>query len=205
MKKAKWGGEQPQDPNQVQIINDAGNANGVNFDFLENRMFFYSDINEMSILQFNRKLREMGGALLAKSIYLEIPTIPMYLHINSPGGSIFDGLSAMDEIINCKVPVISIVDGISASAATFLSVVAHKRLIKKHSFMLIHQLSSAHWGTYENFSDEKQNLDKLMGVIKSVYKNYSKIPVKVISEILKHDLYLDSKECLQYGLVDEII
>ena len=70
--------------------------------------------------------------------------------------------------------------------------------------MLIHQLSSFFWGKYEEFKDEKQNLDKIMEMIKKVYAEYTKIPTKKLEEILKHDLWLDADQCLEYGLVDEI-
>ena len=44
-----------------------------------------------------------------------------------------------------------------------------------------------------------------MATIKSIYKQYTKLPMKKLDEILKHDLWFDSKTCLDYGLVDEII
>ena len=71
--------------------------------------------------------------------------------------------------------------------------------------MLIHQLSSAFWGTYSNFEDEKQNLDLMMKTIKNVYKKYTKVPMKELNTILKHDLLWDAEKCLEYGLIDEII
>ena len=57
--------------------------------------------------------------------------------------------------------------------------------------MLIHQLSSTFWGTYGNFEDEKKNLDLMMKTIKDVYKKYTKVPMKKLDEILKHDLLWD--------------
>jgi len=61
------------------------------------------------------------------------------------------------------------------------------------------------WGKYEEFKDEMQNLDKIMEMIKQVYKEYTKIPMSKLDEILKHDLWFEADECLEYGLVDEII
>ena len=75
----------------------------------------------------------------------------------------------------------------------------------KHSFMLIHQLSTNFWGTYSRFEDEKENLDLMMKTIKDVYKKYTKVPMKRLDTILKHDLLWDANKCLEYGLVDEII
>ena len=131
--------------------------------------------------------------------------IPIHLYINSFGGSIFSGFSAMDALIASKLPVITIVDGVCASAATFLSVVGTKRYITTHSYMLIHQLSSFHWGKFEEFKDNMKNLEKFMTLIKGVYGKYTRMPEEKLEEILKHDIFLDAEECLEYNLVDEII
>ena len=130
---------------------------------------------------------------------------PIKVFINSGGGSITAGISSMDTILRCKVPIHTYVDGFAASAATFLSVVGSYRAMSRHSYMLIHQLSSSVWGTYANFEDEKQNLDLMMNTIRDVYKKYTKVPMKELSEILKHDLLWDARTCKEYGLIDEVI
>jgi ATP-dependent protease ClpP protease subunit len=45
----------------------------------------------------------------------------------------------------------------------------------------------------------------MMKNIKNIYKEYTKIPMKKLNEILKHDLMWDAKTCLEYGMIDEII
>ena len=65
----------------------------------------------------------------------------MFLHIQSYGGCVFSGFSSVDYIKRTKAPIHSIVEGCVALAATLMSVVADKRLMTEHSFMLIHQLS----------------------------------------------------------------
>jgi len=172
---------------------------------INNRIYFYSDVSTTSILKLNREIRCLNNELIHRKITEEIPEIQIFLHLNSFGGGVFAGLSGMDEILNCKIPVYTIVDGCCASAATFLSVVGKKRFINRHAYMLIHQITSFFWGKYEEFKDEKENLDKMMDMIKKVYKEYTKFPIKKLEEILKRDLWLNSDECLEYGLVDEII
>ena len=111
----------------------------------------------------------------------------------------------MDTMLRCKVPIETYVDGFSASAATLLTVVGEKRYMSRNSYMLVHQLSSTFWGTYSNFEDEKKNLDLMMKTIKDIYKKYTKLPMKKLDEILKHDLMWDAKTCLEYGMIDEIV
>lgn len=177
-------------------------------EIVNNRIYFYSEIDRSSILILNKNLRELSNQYLVTARTNEVEkATPIYLHINSYGGSIFAELAGMDEIIKVseKVDIITIVDGCCASAGTFLSIVGKKRVINKHAFMLIHQLSSMMWGKYEEFKDEMKNLNKIMEMIRGLYKVYTKLPVKKLNEILKHDLWFSAEECLKFGLVDEII
>ena len=70
--------------------------------------------------------------------------------------------------------------------------------------MLIHQLSSGCWGKMSEIEDEYKNLTELMEKIKELYKEHANIPKKELTELLKHDLWLNSEKCIKYGLVDEI-
>lgn len=172
---------------------------------VDNHIYFYARIGTSEVLQLNKRLRELNNELVRSAGLQGRPPASIFLHINSFGGSIFDGLAAMDTILGCAVPVVTIIDGACASAATFLSVVGGRRLIPKHGFMLIHQLSAMTWGKYRELQDDNINFNKLMDTIKAIYAKYTKIPEAKIMEILDHDLWFDADKCLEYGLVDEII
>jgi ATP-dependent protease ClpP protease subunit len=171
----------------------------------DNKIYFYSGVNRHSCVELNKKISELESKAITLSNSLGIELPPIKLFINSGGGSIVSGIASMDTILRTQVPVYTHVDGFAASAATFLSVVGTRRLMSRNSYMMIHQLSSNFWGTYSNFEDEKENLDLMMKTIKDVYKQYTKLPMKKLDEILKHDLMWDAKTCLGYGLVDEIV
>ena len=171
----------------------------------ENKIYYYASVNRDSVVELNTKIGELESKSLTLGHNLDISPPVIKVFINSGGGSITAGISSMDTILRCKVPVHTYVDGFCASAATFLSVVGTRRFMSRNSYMLIHQLSSALWGKYSEIEDEKKNLDLMMETIKSVYKEYTKVPMKKLDEILKHDLLWDAKTCLKYGLVDEII
>ncbi len=171
----------------------------------ENKIYYYAGVNRDSASELNKKIGELESKSLTFGNNLDIDPPTLKILINSGGGSITAGISSMDTILRCKVPVHTYVDGFCASAATFLSVVGEKRFMSRNSYMLIHQLSSNFWGKYSEFEDEKKNLDLMMTTIKNVYKEYTKVPMKKINEILKHDLLWDAKTCLKYGLIDEIV
>ena len=60
-------------------------------------------------------------------------------------------------------------------------------------------------GKMAEFEDEVKNLENLMKVIKKIYREKSNVPEEKLDEILKHDLWWNSKKCLKYGLVDKVI
>ena len=183
----------------------ASSSNEKHITVQDNKIYYYSNVNRGSCSELNKKIGELEGKYLgtAKSLGIEPPTIKLL--INSGGGSVVSGVASMDTILRTQVPIHTYVDGFAASAATFLSVVGNYRFMSRNSYMLIHQLSTTFWGTYANFEDEKKNLDLMMTTIKNVYKKYTKVPVKKLNEILKHDLLWDANTCKEYGLIDEII
>ena len=170
----------------------------------DNHIYFYGSVNTKNAVRINTSIRDITKRLLITQIELGVDNLNIYLHINSFGGSVFAGLSIIDTIISNKIPIISIVEGSAASAATLISVVCSERIIRPNSFMLIHQLSSGFWGKMEEIKDEFINLKKLTKKIKGIYKQHTLIEKDQLKDLLKRDLWLDSNECLEYGLVDKV-
>ena len=171
----------------------------------DNKIFFYCPVDKKEVLELNKILTRLDSDMQIIGLKLGIQPPPIELHIHSEGGSVFSGMAAMDFILRCKTPVHTYIDGSAASAATLMSIAGKKRFIHKNSFMLIHQLSTFVSGKFEEFKDEIRNQELLMDTIKRSYKEYSKMSEEQINDLLKHDLWLDSKTALEYGLVDEIV
>lgn len=175
----------------------------------DNHIYFYGTVNKRNCLKLNLFIRDVNRKLTITENDLEVSNLKIYLHINSFGGSVFAALSSVDSIIGSKYPIVSIMEGGSASAATIMSVVCSERVIRPNAYMLIHQISSGFWGKMEEIVDEFKNTKKLMKRLKRIYKKHTKLNNKEdgnvnLSDILKRDLWLDSDECLKYGLVDKI-
>ena len=128
---------------------------------------------------------------------------PIYLHINSFGGGVFAAFAAIDFINNSEIPIYTIIEGASASAATLMSVVGKKRYMTKHASMLIHQLSSWTSGKMNEIEDEYQNLSEMMDNISSIYLKNTKLKKKELLQYLKHDRWWDFNKCKKHGLIDE--
>lgn len=181
-----------------------GDNNEIDIKVVDNHIYYYSSVNKKSALELNMKLREVENKLIKKYNEHQSHQEYVYLHINSFGGSVFSAFSIIDTIKNMKVPVVSIIEGAAASAATLISVMCDYKIIYQTSYMLIHQLSSGSWGKMNELEDEMENLKELMNSIRKIYKENTNISEGEINEILKHDLWWNSEVCLAKGLVDEI-
>ena len=177
-----------------------------------NEYYLYNDITMKSIqglLKFIKNAEKRWNVFLLGTYDLieKVEPKPLKIFINSNGGDFFAAIPIIDAIRNSKIPIHTYVEGIAASASSLISIVGHKRFITKNSFMLIHELRGGVQGTYSNITDEKENCDKIMSLIKNIYieKSNNKLKINILENILKRDIILSATECLKYGLVDEII
>lgn len=196
----------PQQPIMINMTDPEGFMPTANIRVVENKIFFYGEINTGSILELNRILVDLDVKIQnTKNVLGDEYTPILHLHLNTPGGSIMDAFACVDIIRNMKSAVYTYADGLVASAGTLLYLVGKKRFIGQNAHLMIHQLSGMVGGTYEEMADYYFNTTNLMKTIKEFYKKYTKIPMKKLEEILKHDMYLTASECVQYGVSDVIL
>ncbi len=176
-----------------------------------NEYYLYSEISTasvMGLLKFIKNAERRWNDFLLENydIVENANPKPLKIYINSEGGEIFAAIPLIDAITNSKIPIHTYIEGIAASAASLISMAGHKRFITPNSFMLIHELRTGVEGTYSNLTDERENCDKLMGVIINFYKKKTqgKLDNEFLQSILKRDIILSASECVSYGLVDEI-
>jgi ATP-dependent Clp endopeptidase proteolytic subunit ClpP len=188
----------------VENLMKKKNNDDVKIERDNNHIYFYSEVNRETIYDLCTLIKEAEEESILISYKLNLNEIPIYIHISSFGGSVFAAFNAIDIINSCRVPVYTIIDGATASAGTLISIVGKKRFIRPNAHMLIHQLSSGCWGKMSEIEDEYNNLKNLMERIKKFYVDNATIPKKELTNLLNHDLWLDSTKCINYGLVDEL-
>ena len=175
-----------------------------------NNIFLYSEITDRTVLEVRKKIdkKKIQYRKFLVENNLDINTEENFhinLYINSYGGSVSDSFNLFDYIKRSSIPIYTYVEGICASAASIISVSGHKRFMTNNSMIMIHQLSSWFGGKYEEFQDEKANLDLIMTKIKDIYIKNTNLKEDELENLIKRDIYLDSKLCLEYGFVDEVI
>lgn len=173
-----------------------------------NHLYFYDEVDRDSCLELAQKINKMGTELQILSLNYDLDEIPkIYLHINSLGGCVFSAFTVIDAILQSKVPVVTIVEGACASAATLISVSGHERRMGEYGYFLMHQLRSGSWGKMNEITDEYDNCMEIMRRIKSHYIRFSNGLFKEedLNGILEHDIWWTAKDCVEYGLIDKIM
>lgn len=169
-------------------------------------IYFYGPVTDDTCLQLTTALKQMDK--ISKRNHFELGNgslAPISLHIQSNGGMLMPSFYVCDVIQNLDTPVHTYIDGYAASAASLISVCGKKRYTTRFSNMLIHQLSTRHSGKAIELEDGMKNVDLLMENIRKIYLENSKLNESKLNELLLHDLWLSSYQCLEYGLVDEVL
>jgi ATP-dependent protease ClpP protease subunit len=126
------------------------------------------------------------------------------LRVNSPGGDVFDGVAIHNAVKNHKATVTAQVDGIAASAASFIVMAADKIIMPSNSFMLIHGASGFAWGTADTVRSLADDLDRIDKSLTATYAARSNSTVEQVQALMKEDRLMDAEEAKSLGYADEL-
>lgn len=171
-----------------------------------NQIHFYADVNKKTCHRLIQLLEDANDELAEtdRKYGSKNSKNKIFLFINSDGGCVHSALSVVDRILQSEYEIVSIVEGVAASAATIISMVCHHRYIQPNAQMLIHELSSSCWGKFHEMKEEVDNLDKLHKSLVLLYKKYTSLNKRELDKILLHDYMWTAKESKQKGFVDNI-
>ena len=155
-----------------------------------------------------------AGLIVAQLLFLESedPDKEIFLYINSPGGSITDGMGIVDTMNYIKCPVTTICVGLAASFGAVLLANGEKgkRFATPNSEILIHQpLIGGHGGGISGQATEiKIHADHMIRTREKLNKLLSEKtgqPIERIEQDTERDHYMTAQEALEYGLIDGIM
>jgi len=126
------------------------------------------------------------------------------LHINSPGGSVFDGVAIYNNLVSHKAKVIVYVDGLAASAASFIAQAGDEIIMLKGSVMMIHDASGLAWDNADGMRKTAEILDLLSDNIASIYAARAGGKSSVWREIMKEEAWYNPDEAVEAGLADKV-
>ena len=169
---------------------------------LKDRIIFLSeDVNHAS-----------ASLVVAQLLFLESedPDREIYLYINSPGGSITDGMAIVDTINYIKCPVTTICVGLAASMGAVLlaSGTKGKRFATPNAEILIHQPLIAGGGLSGQTTEIKIHADHMVKTREKLNRLLSERTGQDLATIerdTERDTYMTAEEALKYGLIDGIM
>jgi ATP-dependent Clp protease protease subunit len=156
---------------------------------------------------------ESCNDLIKKLLYLESTdnTRPVTIFLNSPGGSVWDGLSVYDTIRLMKSPVTAVVTGIAASMGSILLLACEKenRLMLPSSRIMIHDCS---WSTRDFGGVKPGVIQEELDMLKKTNERLISIIAErtghepgEIAEITKSDAWFNAEEAVAFGLASSVI
>jgi ATP-dependent Clp endopeptidase proteolytic subunit ClpP len=127
------------------------------------------------------------------------------LHINSPGGEIFDGFTIYNAIKSHKAYVTAYVDGLAASAASFIAQAADKIVMAKASEMMIHDGIGFAYGNEADMLETARILGNLSNEIADIYAARAGKGTTYWRNLMKETLWMNGSEAVEFGLADEVM
>ncbi len=153
-----------------------------------------------------------ASLIVAQMLFLESedPDREINFYINSPGGSITDGMAIVDTMNYIKCPVSTICVGMAASMGSVLLACGAKgkRFATPNSEILIHQPLIAGGGISGQTTEIKIHADHMVRTREKLNKILSDVtgqPIDVIEKDTERDHYMTAEEALKYGIIDGIL
>ena len=162
------------------------------------------------IVMLNEEVNSTSaGLVVAQLLYLEgqDASKDISLYINSPGGSVTDGLAIYDTMQYIKCDVSTICIGMAASMGAFLLAAGAKgkRKALPNSEIMIHQPLGGAQGQATDIEIQANHIISLKKKMNSILSARTGKPLEVISADTERDNYMTAEEALEYGIIDEII
>jgi len=168
---------------------------------LKDRIIFLSeDVNQTS-----------ASLVIAQMLFLESedPDKEISFYINSPGGSITDGMAIFDTINYLKCPVSTMCVGMAASMGAFLLAAGTKgkRYATPNAEIMIHQplISGGLSGQTTEIKIHADHMVKTREKLNRILSERTGKPLEQIERDTERDNFMTAQEALEYGIIDEIL
>lgn len=163
-------------------------------------LYIYGDIvsyewdeSDVSAFGFKKELEELGDIL------------ELNVHINSLGGSTYQGLTIYNLLKQHKAKINMYIDGIAASAASIIAMAGDKVYMPRTSMMMIHNCWTWLEGNAKELRKTADDMDKLAKAYKAAYLSKINITEEKLDKLLDEESYLTADECVEMGFADEVL
>ncbi|MGI0492223.1 MAG: ATP-dependent Clp protease proteolytic subunit [Alkalinema sp. CACIAM 70d] len=171
----------------------------------------YTRLNQERIIFLGQEVTDsLANSIIAAMLYLdsEDSTKPIYLYINSPGGSVTAGMAIYDTMQYIKSEVVTICVGLAASMGAFLLAAGSKgkRLALPHARIMIHQpLGGTGRRQASDIEIEAKEILRIRALLNQILADRTGQSVEKIDKDTDRDYFMSAQEAKDYGLIDQVI
>ena len=166
------------------------------------------DFAKKRIIYLNGPVEPMSSwAIVTQLRYLDSKSSDdIFLFINSPGGSVSDGLAIYDAIKALRADVVTVATGMAASMGAFLlaSGAKGKRYVTPEADIMIHQPLGGVQGQATDISLVADQIQKTKAKIAKIMASQCGKTVKKITADMERDCWMDANKAVEYGIVDKV-
>jgi len=151
----------------------------------------------------------VANGVIAQMLFLQMedPKKDIFLYINSPGGSVTDGMAVYDTMNFLSCDVVTYCIGQAASMGTVILAAGApgKRFALPHSRMMIHQLSGGATGQTSDISIAAREILRWKRTINEILAEHTGKTVEQLEEDSDRDYFMTADEARDYGIVDQVV
>ncbi len=166
-------------------------------------------LNDRIIILNEEVNHASAGVVVAQLLYLEgqDPSKDISLYINSPGGSVTDGMAIYDTMQYIKCDVSTICMGMAASMGAFLLAAGTpgKRYSLPNSDIMIHQPSGGAQGQATDIEIHANHILHTKRKLNEILAKNTGKPLEVIARDTERDNFMTAQQALEYGIIDKVI
>lgn len=152
---------------------------------------------------------QVANVIVAQMLFLnrEDSEREIQMYINSPGGVIYSGLAIYDTMQMISNPISTVAVGVTASFGTVLLTAGTKgrRYALPNATIHMHQPLGGAQGQATDIEIQTKQILRLRTLLNDIMAKHTGKPVDVIKQDTERDFYLDAKQAVDYGLVDQVL
>jgi ATP-dependent Clp protease, protease subunit len=152
---------------------------------------------------------QVANVIVAQLLFLsrEDPDREIQMYINSPGGVIYSGLAIYDTMQMIPNPISTVAVGVTASFGTVLLTAGTKgrRYALPNATIHMHQPLGGSQGQATDIEIQTKQILRLRTLLNDIMAKHTGKSVDVIKQDTERDFYLDAKQAVEYGLVDQVL
>lgn len=165
----------------------------------------------VAVLRLYQAIDSWGGewGVSASEFAAALDSLPesvqdIHLHINSPGGEVFEAITILNMLRDHPAKLTAIVDGLAASSASFIAAGAETTIVGKNTEVMIHDPWGLAIGNAQDFRETADQFDKVARNIASIYAAKSGATVAEWRDAMLAESWYDAEEAVAAGLADRV-